>query len=160
MSGLQLGIVLSVCTCWFHSMITFPPRLVSTDFGTCSYHCFVSNCTPVSLHMLKCSCAPTISCLFIYEYYSFASVGQLLLLLLLLQELEGSLQSAPGKLYALKCDVTKEQEIKEAFKWVKDNLGGVDILVNNAGADRLNTLCGNSNIICVYCHLLCLHCLL
>jgi hypothetical protein len=70
----------------------------------------------------------------------------LALLLLLLQELEGSLQSAPGKLYALKCDVTKEQEIKEAFKWVKDNLGGVDILVNNAAADRNNSLCGNSNI--------------
>jgi NADP+-dependent farnesol dehydrogenase len=70
----------------------------------------------------------------------------LLLLLLLIQELEGSLQSAPGKLYALKCDVTKEQDIKEAFKWVKDSLGGVDILVNNAGGERINTLCGNSDI--------------
>jgi hypothetical protein len=77
----------------------------------------------------------------------------LLLLLLLLQELEGSLQSAPGKLYALKCDVTKEQEIKEAFKWVKDNLGGVDILVNNAGGAWNNTLCGNSDITCVYWYL-------
>jgi NAD(P)-dependent dehydrogenase (short-subunit alcohol dehydrogenase family) len=41
--------------------------------------------------------------------------------------------------------VTKEQDIKEAFKWVKDSMGGVDILVNNAGADRYNTLCGNEN---------------
>jgi hypothetical protein len=40
MSGLLLGMVLSVCTCWFHSMVTLPPRLVSTDFGTCSYQCF------------------------------------------------------------------------------------------------------------------------
>jgi hypothetical protein len=32
-----LGTVLSVCTCWFHSTVTFPPWLVSTDFGTCSY---------------------------------------------------------------------------------------------------------------------------
>ena len=40
MSGLLLGIVLSVCTCWFHNMITLPPWLVSTDFGTCSYQCF------------------------------------------------------------------------------------------------------------------------
>ena len=45
MSGLLLGIVLSVCTCWFHKWL---PWLVSTDFDTCSYQCFLSNCTPVS----------------------------------------------------------------------------------------------------------------
>jgi len=53
MSGLLLGTVLSVCTCWFHNMVTLPSWLVSTDFGTCSYQCFLSNCTPVSLHF-KC----------------------------------------------------------------------------------------------------------
>ena len=73
MSGLLLGIVLSVCTCWFHNMVTLPPRLVSTDFGTCSYQCFLFNFTPASLHMLKCSCAHTLSCLFMY--CSFASIG-------------------------------------------------------------------------------------
>jgi len=36
MSGLLLGMVLSVWTCWFHSMVTLPPWYVSTDFGTCS----------------------------------------------------------------------------------------------------------------------------
>jgi hypothetical protein len=36
MSGLLLGMVLSVWTCWFHSMVKLPPpRPVSTDFGTC-----------------------------------------------------------------------------------------------------------------------------
>jgi len=40
MSGLLLGMVLSVWTCWFHSMVTLPPWPVSTDFGTCSYQCF------------------------------------------------------------------------------------------------------------------------
>jgi len=54
-------------------MVTLPPWPVSTDFGTCSYQCFLSNCTPVSLHMLKCSCAHTLSCLF--TYCSFASIG-------------------------------------------------------------------------------------
>jgi len=54
-------------------MVTLPPRLVSTDFGTCSYQCFLSICTPVSLHMLKCSCTHTLSCVFIY--CSFASIG-------------------------------------------------------------------------------------
>ena len=50
---------------WYH--------LVSTDFGTCSYQCFLSSCTPVSLHMLKCSWAVTLSCLFVY--CSFAIIG-------------------------------------------------------------------------------------
>jgi hypothetical protein len=54
MSGLLLGMVLSVCICWFHSMVTLPPRVISTDLRTCSYQCYASNCTPVSLHMLKC----------------------------------------------------------------------------------------------------------
>jgi len=72
MSGLLLGIVLSHCTCWFHNMLTLPPWLVSTDFGTFSYQCFLSNCAPVSLHMLKCSYAHTVSCLFMY--CSFASI--------------------------------------------------------------------------------------
>jgi hypothetical protein len=74
MSGLLLGIVLSVCTRWFHSMVTLPPLLVSNYFGTCSFQCFFwSNCTSVSLKMLKCSCALTLSCLFMYFY--FAIIG-------------------------------------------------------------------------------------
>ena len=46
MSDLLLGIVLSVCTCWFHNMVTLSPWLVSTDFGACSYQYFLSSCTP------------------------------------------------------------------------------------------------------------------
>jgi NAD(P)-dependent dehydrogenase (short-subunit alcohol dehydrogenase family) len=48
------------------------------------------------------------------------------------QELSKSLESATGKLYAVKCDISNESEVLAAFKWVKDNLGGVDILINNA----------------------------
>ena len=43
MSGLLLGIGLSVCTCWFHNMVTLPPWFVSTDFGTFSYQSFLFN---------------------------------------------------------------------------------------------------------------------
>ncbi|XP_044260391.1 farnesol dehydrogenase-like isoform X2 [Tribolium madens] len=58
----------------------------------------------------------------------------------LIEELTLSLTDAPGELYAVKCDLTKEEEILEAFKWVKDNLGPVHILVNNAGFIRPTNL--------------------
>ena len=58
------------------------------------------------------------------------------------QELSKSLQSATGKLYAVKCDVTNNSDIETAFKWVKDNHGGVDILVNNAGVALISPLIG------------------
>ena len=54
-------------------MVTLPPLLVSNDFGICSYQYFLSSCTPVSLHMSKCSWAHTLTCLFVY--CSFASIG-------------------------------------------------------------------------------------
>ncbi|XP_063929717.1 farnesol dehydrogenase-like [Zophobas morio] len=38
-----------------------------------------------------------------------------------------------GKLYAFKVDLTREDEILSAFKWVEDNLGHVHVLINNAG---------------------------
>jgi hypothetical protein len=80
-SGLLFGMILSVCTCWFHSMVTLPPRLVSTDFGTCSHQCVLSNCTPLSFHMLKCSCAVTLSCLFIY--CSFAIIIIIIIIIII-----------------------------------------------------------------------------
>jgi NAD(P)-dependent dehydrogenase (short-subunit alcohol dehydrogenase family) len=59
------------------------------------------------------------------------------------QELSKSLESATGKLYAVKCDISNESEVLAAFKWVKDNLGGVDILINNAAAATETSLTGN-----------------
>ena len=58
------------------------------------------------------------------------------------QELSKSLQLKTGKLHAIKCDVTIDSDIEMAFKWVKDNLGGVDILVNNAGGGSTSPLIG------------------
>jgi hypothetical protein len=72
-SGLLLGMVLSVCTCWFHNRVTLPTWPVSTDFGTCSYQSSLSNFTPISLHILKCSWVHTLSCRLMY--CSFASSG-------------------------------------------------------------------------------------
>ena len=58
------------------------------------------------------------------------------------QELSRSLQSAPGKLFGVKCDVSNESDLLAAFKWVKDNLGGVDILINNAAVATETSLTG------------------
>ncbi|XP_068894765.1 farnesol dehydrogenase-like [Tenebrio molitor] len=49
------------------------------------------------------------------------------------EELAKKLQGQKGKLYAIKADISKEEDILEAFKWTSDNVGPVHILVNNAG---------------------------
>jgi len=61
---------------------------------------------------------------------------------ILFQEMSTSLESASGKLYAVKCDIGNESDVVSAFKWVKDNLGGVDILVNNAAVATDTSLTG------------------
>jgi len=67
MSGLLLGILLSVCIVLVDSTICLPCLLdlfllILAHIHTSVF--FLSNCTPVSLHMLKCSCTHTLSCLF------------------------------------------------------------------------------------------------
>ena len=59
-----------------------------------------------------------------------------------LQALKKGLTSAPGKLYPRKCDVTKDEEVKSTFKWIKSELKGIDILINNAGIGFNNNLIG------------------
>lgn len=41
-----------------------------------------------------------------------------------------------GMLYARQCDVSKEEEVKSTFGWIKNKFGGIDVLVNNAGVVR------------------------
>ncbi|XP_063910553.1 farnesol dehydrogenase-like isoform X2 [Zophobas morio] len=45
-----------------------------------------------------------------------------------------------GKLHAFKADISKEEDILKAFKWVTENLGPVHILINNAGIIQQTTL--------------------
>lgn len=56
------------------------------------------------------------------------------------EQLAKKLSNSKGKLYALKADIAKEEDILAAFKWVKDNLGPVHILINNAGVIQPTTL--------------------
>ncbi|XP_018565970.1 farnesol dehydrogenase-like [Anoplophora glabripennis] len=57
-----------------------------------------------------------------------------------IDELSQKLTGKKGKLHPVRADLTKEKDILEAFKWVKDNLGPVHILVNNAGVIKLGSL--------------------
>lgn len=59
-----------------------------------------------------------------------------------IQELSKSLENKKGKLFPVKCDVTKLEEVQKSFKWVKDNVGPVQILINNAGLVKLGTVIG------------------
>ncbi|KAF2890338.1 hypothetical protein ILUMI_15835 [Ignelater luminosus] len=57
-----------------------------------------------------------------------------------IDELAKTLKNKNGQLYSFKADVSKEQDILDAFRWVKENLGPVHILVNNAGFKRNTNL--------------------
>lgn len=50
-----------------------------------------------------------------------------------IEQLSETLADQPGKLHAFRADISKEEDILAAFKWIKDTLGPVSILINNAG---------------------------
>ncbi|KAF2884867.1 hypothetical protein ILUMI_21306, partial [Ignelater luminosus] len=64
-----------------------------------------------------------------------------------LDEFAKTLENKNGKFYSFKADVSKEQDILDAFRWVKESLGPVHILINNAGLRRkTNLIDGNANM--------------
>ncbi|KAJ8926676.1 hypothetical protein NQ314_020932 [Rhamnusium bicolor] len=58
----------------------------------------------------------------------------------MIEEISKKLVVEKGKLYAVKADVSKEDDILKAFDWTIDNIGPVHILVNNAGIHFRETL--------------------
>lgn len=52
---------------------------------------------------------------------------------------------APGKLYAVKCDISKDDDVVKAFGWILFELGGVDVLINNAGITRSVSITSEGN---------------
>ena len=57
-----------------------------------------------------------------------------------LKEVEKELEEYGGKVLAIKCDVTKTDEIKEAVKETLKEFDKVDILINCAGASKNNNV--------------------
>ncbi|XP_055620926.1 farnesol dehydrogenase-like [Toxorhynchites rutilus septentrionalis] len=57
--------------------------------------------------------------------------------------------SARNRLHAMKCDVSKEEEILRTFQSIEQKFGGVDVLINNAGITRQTNLiaAGNTNML-------------
>ena len=49
-----------------------------------------------------------------------------------------ALPDTKGKLVALRCDLSKEQEVLQMFQTIKDKFGGVDVCVNCAGLSHKN----------------------
>ena len=52
------------------------------------------------------------------------------------EALRASLFGSDGQLCAIECDVTSEQQVKQAYSWIEKTRGGIDMLVNNAGVVR------------------------
>ena len=45
-----------------------------------------------------------------------------------------------GSVYAIKCDVSKEDQVLAMFTEIKDKFGGVDVCINNAGLSHIASL--------------------
>ena len=70
MSGLLLGTVVGL-HCWFHNTVSSPSVPVYTNFCTRPYNCLFYNFPPISLHVLQCSSAHTVSSLYILFFYQY-----------------------------------------------------------------------------------------
>jgi NADP+-dependent farnesol dehydrogenase len=70
--------------------------------------------------------------------YSLAQVVGIARRVHLIEELSKKLSTT--KLHALQADLSREEDIVKAFKWVGENLGPVHILVNSAGIFDLGLL--------------------
>lgn len=65
----------------------------------------------------------------------------------LIEQQASKLKNLPGTLVALKVDISKEEDIIAAFKWVVENVGPVHVLINNAGMMKQSSIIdGDSDI--------------
>jgi NADP+-dependent farnesol dehydrogenase len=64
-----------------------------------------------------------------------------------IEEMVKEIGETPGKIFALKCDVTSITSIREAFQWIEENFGSFHILINNAGTIRNVKILSEDDII-------------
>lgn len=58
------------------------------------------------------------------------------------------LKEQSGSLTAIKCDVTKDDQVLSMFSQIKRDLGGVDVCINNAGMAHKHSLLGEIMPVC------------
>lgn len=65
-----------------------------------------------------------------------------------LEELKKEILSTKSnaQFHSVKCDLTSEENIKEAFDHVVKTFGGVDILINNAGLAKMTAVLDDDNL--------------
>lgn len=52
------------------------------------------------------------------------------------------LQNECGRLIAMTCDITQDEEVEAVFDKINQLYGGVDICINNAGMSKSKSLLG------------------
>ena len=58
----------------------------------------------------------------------------------------------PGKMYPVKCDVSKEEDITDLFGFVKEEFGEMHVMVNNAAQIcQAPLLSGDAKVISFVC---------
>ena len=58
----------------------------------------------------------------------------------MLKALAAELSSAQGKLFAVQCDLSKEDDILRMFQTINEEHGGVDVCINNAGMSHIASI--------------------
>ncbi|XP_072759032.1 farnesol dehydrogenase-like [Anoplolepis gracilipes] len=61
-----------------------------------------------------------------------------------IKEIADNLEDSSGKLYAVECDVTKEDSVIAAFARVKDEIGPLSVIINSAGVTKESSLIGGT----------------
>ncbi|CAL4124248.1 unnamed protein product [Meganyctiphanes norvegica] len=56
------------------------------------------------------------------------------------QELADELKGQKGSLHAIRCDISKDNDVRALFATIKQKHGGVDVCINNAGIDSYSPL--------------------
>lgn len=51
-------------------------------------------------------------------------------------------KEAHEKIIPIKCDMSKEEDIVNAFQYIEEHFGGVDIMINNASVSMFSGLTG------------------